>query len=928
MELQETKNQELINKIEVGLDLFRHGILQFLQDCMFQACFMANERDVKNGTFKHFSNQAIKASSKYLQHLEVKGENNAVKETLVLKDDMKFTDSSFESKVSYGMERFNEQFPFFIKKCMLDAKFEQEMTEDSNCEYLGFVTKVIEISIEEFGLLETAFEPKEVVECIENRFAISPNACLSFELIEQTSKYYIYCVILKENTKRVLKVMKRSINIQNLNNELEASRKICHPAFRKAYQKTQFDNRQAMLLEWVEGESLETIPKLDLKEFLFVAREIVSVLVSMHTQKMMHMNLTCEHVIYNASNRSIKVIGSSYSCVFSQYKENLTSAKLFDKDLRYISPEQTGRNNRITDFRCDFYCLGIMFYRLLTGQYPFDSNNALKLIHMHILASSVKVCEVNKEIPSPLSDMVSKLMNKNAEDRYQSAKGIIHDLDLMISEYDLDKDLKRVTLAKHDFCETLLLPQVVYGRKSEYETMMSALGRVCNGAFEVLFVTGKSGTGKSMLVMEIDKSLIEQNGFLVLGKFDCSKASPYSAILEAIRCLCDLILLEDSVVIANYRYKMQEAFGEEGRILTDAITNLDNIVGKQPYVANVNVGNAKNRFNYVFTKFMRAICSIGRPLVFILEDLQWADADSLYLLKELLTDTFLSNMMFVGAYQSNGDEFNVSKNLDFFSLNKLVQIQLNNFDHDVINDIVSDTLKANTMETYSLSALILEKTKGNPFFVKQFLTSLCEQGIIFFCYQERKWKWQESILKQTEFGDTILDLLVKKIRKLDSRIQYVLKVASCLGGHAFSLNILKLIVSDSTAVEETLSTGMIIQAKGGNGTTYDFAHDQIQQAAFSLLPPQKINDIFLYISTKLRKLLQKSDLEEHVFVIANLLLQTPLEKIKDKFTVAALFLLAGTKAAAAVAFKQAYKYFEFGFRLISSLNCWKTTLQF
>merc|ERR1719445_2417340 len=145
--------------------------------------------------------------------------------------------------------------------------------------------------------------------------------------------------------------------------------------------------------------------------------------------------------------------------------------------------------------------------------------------------------------------MISKLMEKNAEDRYQSAKGIIFDLDLMISEYKSDHELSSITLAKHDILETFILPQVVYGRKTEYETMVSALDRVSRGESEFLFVTGNSGTGKSALVMELYKPIIERNGFLSFGKFDCSKSYPYSAISEAMRMLCDMILLEDAVTI-------------------------------------------------------------------------------------------------------------------------------------------------------------------------------------------------------------------------------------------------------------------------------------------------------------------------------------------------------------------------------------------
>jgi len=218
--------------------------------------------------------------------------------------------------------------------------------------------------------------------------------------------------------------------------------------------------------------------------------------------------------------------------------------------------------------------------------------------------------------------MISKLIEKNAEQRYQSAKGIIHDLDLMLSEYGCgNKQLGSVVLAKHDVSESLLLSQTVYGRISEYKTMMSVLDKVSAGRFEILFVTGLSGTGKSVFVMELYKPLAQRRGFLIVGKFDFSKSSPYSALLEAMKDLCNSILLEDRVTVANYRSKIQNAVGEEGKVLTDLISNLHLIIGEQPSVDYISISDAINRFNFVFIKFIRAICSFGRPIILILEDL-------------------------------------------------------------------------------------------------------------------------------------------------------------------------------------------------------------------------------------------------------------------------------------------------------------------
>lgn len=837
-------------KLEAALDLCHKNLIFFLRSCMFDTNFVVT--NVENPKFLRFLELVIVASDVHLQRSKRSNISPIVREDFICFDEkIKFSSNklqSHEADISLAVDNFNEQFPFFAKKYLYEAGFNQFETDYFHPAYYFLVSKIIDLEIELLSHLKALLnqDPKisSLVRCL-----ISPTFFQSLQLITQTRTSDIYSFSTSWG-KKVLKVLRSSSsskeNIQKLDNELEVSQKISLPAFRKALMITNYQNRKALLLDWIEGKPLNDMI-FNVPDFLNIAKEIVSAMVSMHASNIMHLNLTCEHIIQNSEDKTIKIIGIGSCSTFSSRKTYLTYPNHLEKDLRYVSPEQTGRNNRVVDFRSDFYCLGVMFYRLLTGKFPFESKKTLKLIHMHILQNCIPVKCIKDDVPVPVSDMISKLMEMNAENRYQSAKGIIYDLDLMISEYKRDTKLSSVILAKHDISETLILPQDIYGRASEYEIMISALDKACTGSFELLFVTGMSGIGKTELVMELFKPLAQRKGFLSLGKYDSSNSSPYSAILEAAKNLCDMILMEEAVTIEIYRSKIQEAVGEEGGILTNVIPNLHLIIGRQPSLDHVFSSFANNRFNFVFIKFFRSICSIGRPITLILENLQWCDEESLKLLSNLLLDK-LSNLLFIGIYRD--DEVHAGHPLvialkDIEAKKSVTKIKLSNLNHEVITELVSDTFCTNLIESFFFVALIMEKTKGNPLSVKQFLTSLYQQKMIYFCFQDRKWKWDHSIFNKADIADNALQLLRENILTLEDSTQHTLQVASCIG-NTFSLPALRPLVSHENAIEEALSTGMIIKSKE-SCTTYKFGHYLIKEAVLSLLPDTKKKEIMTYI---------------------------------------------------------------------------------
>ena len=385
-------------------------------------------------------------------------------------------------------------------------------------------------------------------------------------------------------------------------------------------------------------------------------------------------------------------------------------------------------------------------------------------------------------------------------------------------------------------------------------------------------------------------------------------------LLEAMNIFCGDLLLEDEQTKAKYKTLLQNAVGDEGKVLTDVITNLNLIIGEQPAISNTYGLEAKNRFNYVFIKFIEVICSVRCPLVLVLDDLHWIDLESLGLLRFLVKRS-IKNLMLIGIYRDNEiDEQHPLTQL----LNDVhyTEIKLLDMDHETTNDLISDTLSISPLRSYSLCSFIHAKTKGSPFFVKQMLHSLVEQNLITFNIEKRGWQWKDEICgEELDVAENMHELLRRKILSFNKYTQQTFKIA-CILGSPFSLSSLKCIINHNESVEAAISSGLIKHVNGSDA--FGFAHDQIQQAAYSLLPDNPLQ-IFLYVGKKMLANLAGEKLNEHIFVVVNLLYRAIdiMDDQTERHDAAKLFMLAGENAMTSTAFERAFKYFKGGIKLLS-----------
>jgi len=706
----------------------------------------------------------------------------------------------------------------------------------------------------------------------------------------------------------------------------------------RAYSLQPYQRTLAIVLEDFGGIPLANLlnpSSLNLEQSLEIMIKIAQSLGELHAQNIIHKDINPANIVINPETQQLKLIDLGIATPLSRENPTLKNPNTLEGTLPYISPEQTGRMNRSLDYRTDFYSLGVLFYQLLTHQLPFQTIDPLELVHSHIAKAPQPPHQINPSLPPIFSDIAMKLMAKNAEDRYQSAWGLESDLKTALNQLQQTGTILSFDLGQNDVSDHFSIPQKLYGREREIETLLSSFEGAKDQS-EFILVAGYSGIGKSCLVQEIHKPITEKKGYFVSGKFDQFKRNiPYSAILTAFSQFIEQILTESERELQAWKHKFLQALGSNGNVLIDVIPEIELIIGEQPPVAELGATESQNRFNLVFQNFIHATCSCEHPLVVFLDDLQWADAATLKLIKLMMSDVNLQNLLLIGAYRDN--EVNPGHPLEMM-VNELretqaiiQEINLNNLSLHHVNQILSETLKSSLEKIYTLAELVFQKTDGNPFFVNHFLLNLYSEKLINFDYEQKKWQWNQQEIESCNITDNVVDLMIQSLKKLPIATQDVLKLAACIGAN-FDLSTLSIIAQTLPkdtflALVKAIQSGLILTVSELDQELliqdYKFLHDRVQQAAYSLIAEDDKAALHLKIGRLLLGNSSEEQKEERLFdFLGHLNLgQALIEQDSEKEELAQLNLQAGEKAKKSTAYSAGILYVETGISLLNP-HCW------
>ena len=673
----------------------------------------------------------------------------------------------------------------------------------------------------------------------------------------------------------------------------------------------------------VVAEPLDTVLmycRPDISACLRLAFQLTQTLADLHVAHLIHRDVRPPNVMVSVDNGQLSLLELRMPSADTQHTDTETNPAA--GDWAYFSPEQTGRMNRPIDYRTDFYSLGVLLYRMLAGQLPFQGKDPLEWAHCHVARLPPPLRDLAPAVPQPVADIVMRLLAKLPEERYQSARGLQADLDRCLAQWQACGRIEPFLLGTEDVPDRIQIPQKLYGREREIAQLLAAFEHMAaSGQAALVTVAGYSGVGKSALVGELRHPVIEKHGYFISGKFDqYQRDIPYAPVTQALRELVQQLLAESEERIAGWRHKIQTAVGSNGQVIVEVLPQVELIIGKQAPVPPLPPTEARNRFQMVFQKFVAVFGHADHPLVLFLDDLQWIDAASLKLIEYLLTHSDTRYLMVIGAYRDN--EVNATHPLraGIEAIRQggvpVTMLELAPLAAADLNRLTADALHMQAESCMPLTRQIYERTGGNPFFFTQFLSSLREEGLLLHDAKHRGWQWDLDRIATKDFADNVVDLVVGKLRRLPADTQYVLQRAACLGGK-FSLHRLALICGQAT-VEKSLAAAIHEDLIVRTNDIGKFLHDRIQQAAYSLIPQEERSRTHLHIGRRFMTSLTADELAESLFDVAHQFNRGAalLRELDEKAQVAQINLRAGTKAKQAAAYVSACLYLAAGMALL------------
>ncbi len=665
---------------------------------------------------------------------------------------------------------------------------------------------------------------------------------------------------------------------------------------------------------------------LDLADRLVLAIGLARAVSDVHRHQLIHGDLAPKNVLVDPATLALRLCDFGLATRLDIQPRRAETATMVGT-LDYMSPEQTGRTNLDVDYRSDLYSLGATLYELFGGRKPFVASDPMGLLHAQLATLPVPLHELDATIPEPVSGIVQKLLAKHPDDRYQSSYGLIHDLELCAASWRLHRRIEPFRLAAADVPERFCVSQKLYGRQAECARLLAAFKRVANGgAVELALISGYSGIGKTALINELHRPVLARRGYLLRGKCDqYSRHQPYVALIQAFGQLLQTLATEGAERRLYWRSRLTETLGGNAGVIAELIPALALLTDTPAPPAPLPPAESEQRFHIAVAQLVTALATPGHPLLLFLDDLQWADVSTLRLLEALTRPDSEGCVLIVGAYRDHevqtGDALWQCLRTLERNQTRIEQLQLAPIPAAEVVQLIADTLHAEPAEVAELAALCLDKTRGNPFFLSQFLKSLHEQGDLRYERSAGRWCWDLARIRGRQMTDNVVTLLLAKLTQLPAATQALLAHAAHLGGRFDQRELMAIGQRDARETADVLwpalQSGLLVPLNEDykyvlsperlRGARYRFLHDRVQQAAHELVPEAERPALCKRLGQRLLAASNEAELEERLFVILECLNAgvTDLTDPAESATLYALNLRGGIRAKSASAYDTA-----------------------
>jgi PAS domain S-box-containing protein len=642
--------------------------------------------------------------------------------------------------------------------------------------------------------------------------------------------------------------------------------------------------------------------------FLRAAIATVGAIADLHAANVIHRNLKPSNIFVGEQGTLLLDPGSEP--LLDEALRNLRCPYVTSRILPYLAPEQTGRMDRPIDERTDLYALGVTFFETLAGAPPFVLSDPLELIHAHLARRPPRLDELRPDLPEVLSAIVDRLLQKDPERRYQSARGLLYDLEACSRQQKERKRIATFDLGRADVPRTLVLDGTLYGRESELEQIETALDEACNGRPNLLLLSGPPGIGKSALARLVTRLAFVRKCHVGVGKCEqIGLEQPYFSLRQALTEIVEQVLFQQEEVLNAWRNRFQELMGGLGGAAVEMCPTLERIVGPQLPLPSLEPAEATSRLQLAMQRFIKVIATCGHASVLFLDDLQWADSGTLDLFDQTLASAVSLPLLIIGSYRCAEVSESHPVSLTIQAIKErgfpVRSCLLGPLATPSIVELLSNALGQPAEDVHILAEAVQKRTLGNPFFIRVFLQSMVARGALRF---DGWWQWDLDEIPVRESSYDVVAFLVERMQQLAPESRRALEYAALLGNSTQQSDLMHALGCDLPTLLRRLEPAAaenLVRLREGRVT---FLHDRVQEAAMAMISPDQLPVRHLEIAEIWREHLDEDKAEHRLFEhVSHLNAGRTALATSEYLTLARTNLRALEKAKRAAAFGTAFE---------------------
>ena len=609
----------------------------------------------------------------------------------------------------------------------------------------------------------------------------------------------------------------------------------------------------SIVLADVGGTSTVALVKpLAVDDLIRLAVALARAVAGMHRRGVMHRDITPANIVLSRDCVPC-LVDFALAASVAEMRPEFTHHRELVGTLAYLAPEQSGRTGRPVDQRADLYALGATLYELATGGPPFGTGDPLRLTHDHIARVPVAPAQRNPELPVPLSEILLHLLEKEPDHRYQTAEGLLHDLQRLLNggSYLPPPDLK---VGERDFPLRLASPSRLVGRDEDVAVLEAAVDGALAGHCRGVLVTGAPGVGKTALVDQLRPVVTGHNGWFVAGKFDPYRRDlEFDAVNQAFRALSRLLLAEPEDELVEVRRRLAQGVGPNAGLLAAVVPEFAVLLRAPPDAGDPLTRAARLPRSGV--EVLRAVASRKRPVVLFVDDLQWAGRIPLGFLDLVLSERPIEGLLLVGAYR-DGDvdaAHPLAAPLSRWRDHANVQLlRLDNLPARRVAAMVAEMLHVDRAAAAELVDVINPYTHGNPYDVVELLNALRLSRAL--TATAGGWRWDAAAVRAHLSRSDVSGLLAARLEGMPAPLQQMVEAMACLGGRV-EVSVLGIATDVPAAVVDqrlapAVAEGLLVVEPGTNQAVR-FRHDRIREVVLGRLDPPRRRTLQLTMARRL-----------------------------------------------------------------------------